>query len=124
MTAHLTHIGHLESWTWLEAPETITADELARASGLSTDQLNELVDYGALLPIPGSAAVQERAHVFSAACLIPLRTACHVQRDFDLDLFTAGVLVGYLTRIDTLERQLQSLHARASNAGLLSVDAV
>ncbi len=124
MTAHITHIGHIESWTCLDSPETVTADELARASGLSADQLNELVEYGALLPLATHSAAQERAHRFSATCVVPLRTACHVQRDFDLDLFTAGVLVGYLTRIDTLERQVQSLHAQASIAGHLPADSV
>ncbi len=123
MTAPITHI---ESGTWLDATETVTADELARACGLSADQLDELVEYGALLPLPtplpGPTPALERVHLFSATCVIPLRTACHVQRDFDLDLFTAGVLVGYLTRIDTLERQILSLHAQGSSAHKFQTD--
>ena len=33
----------------LDASKTVTADELARASGLSVEQLSELVEYGALM---------------------------------------------------------------------------
>lgn len=106
-------MDHQESWISLDASQTITANELARASGLSADQLNELVEYGALMPLAACSAVQESDRLFSATYVFSLRAACHVQRDFDLDLFTAGLLVGYLMRIDTLERQVQSLQAQS-----------
>lgn len=106
---------HQESWMSLEATETVTADELARASGLSAEQLNELVEYGALMPVVVRSDGPEPDRLFSANYVLTLRTACHVQRDFDLDLFTAGLLVGYLMRIDTLERQVQSLHAQSTH---------
>ncbi len=114
MNTHITHTDRQESWISLDASETVTADELARASGLSADQLNELVEYGALMPVAACSAAQEPDRLFSATYVITLRAACHVQRDFDLDLFTAGLLVGYLMRIDALERQIQSLHAQST----------
>ena len=48
---------------------------------------------------------------FSADCVVPLRAACKLRIDYDLDLFTVALLMGYLNRIDGLERQLQSLRA-------------
>jgi len=95
-----------ESWSWLDASEVIEASELSRVCGLSADEVEELVGYGALRPL--SSAEPSR---FSAACVAPLRQACKLRQDFDFDLFTVALLVDYLNRIDELERELRSLHA-------------
>lgn len=92
---------------WLDASELITLTELARICALSPAELDELVDYGVLVPVEG--ARQER--LFSAECVIPLRTAGRLRQDFDLDLFTVGLLLGYLNRIEALERQIRTLKA-------------
>ena len=94
-------------WTWLDARETVTAAELARLCGLSSAELDELVEYGALAPLP--AAQSQR--VFSAECVMSLRTAGKMRVDFDLDLFTVAIVLDYLGRIEILERELKSLQA-------------
>ena len=94
--------------SWLDARESISLSELSRVSALSPSELDELVDYGALVPL--DAAQPERC--FSAGYVMPLRTAGNLRRDFDLDLFTVGILLGYLHRIHALEGQLRSLEAR------------
>jgi chaperone modulatory protein CbpM len=43
---------------------------------------------------------------------MPLRTAGKLRQDFDLDLFTVGLLLGYLNRIEALERQVRTLKAQ------------
>jgi len=94
-------------WSWLDASETIGVSDLAHVCGMSTDQLDELVEYGALKPL-------KRAHderVFSAACVATLRKACKLRDDYDLDLFTVALLMEYLNRIDELECELRTLHA-------------
>lgn len=90
---------------WLNARQTVTASELSKVCAMSPADIEELVDYGALLPLIGP----EPDHVFSAACVMPLRTASQLRHDFVLDLFTVGVLLCYLTRIESLEQQLQAL---------------
>ncbi len=92
---------------WLDAREVIPLAELARICALSPAELDELVDYGALVPV--EEARQER--LFSAECVMPLRTAGKLRQDFDLDLFTVGLLLGYLNRIEALERQVRTLKA-------------
>jgi len=87
---------------------TITLTELAQCCGMSAQELDELVDYSALLPLMGEAP--ER--VFSAHWVAPLRSAAKLRFDFDLDLFTVAILLSHLSRIDTLERQVQALLAR------------
>ncbi|MEO8021655.1 chaperone modulator CbpM [Polaromonas sp.] len=90
---------------WLDAREVVTLAELARICALSPAELDELVDDGALVPL--ERAMQER--LFSADCVMPLRTAGKLRQDFDLDLFTVGLLLGYLNRIEALERQVRTL---------------
>lgn len=97
--------------TWLDSRETVGLAELSRACGMSPDELCELVDYGALVPL----APATPGNLFSAGCIVQLRTVSKLRLDFDLDLFTAAVLMGYLERIDALERQVRSLQAMASS---------
>lgn len=93
--------------TWLDARETLTAAELSRTCGMSPEQLAELVEYGALVPIDRTVAEP----LFSGVWVAPLRKAARLHRDLDLDLFAVAILLGYLTRIDELERELHSLRA-------------
>ncbi len=97
--------------TWLDSRETVSLAELSRVCGMSADELAELVEYGALAPVESDA----HGGTFSAVCIVPLRTVCKLRMDFDLDVFTAAVLMGYLDRIDELERQVRSLQARGSD---------
>lgn len=90
---------------WLNGRETVTESELSRVCAMSRSELDELVDYRALAPM--NSAQPER--IFRAECVMPLRTASQLRCDFDLDLFTVAMLLGYLSRIELLERQLRSL---------------
>lgn len=93
---------------WLDAREVVTLAELARICALSPAELDELVDDGVLVPV--EQAKQER--LFSAECVMPLRAVGKLRQDFDLDLFTVGLLLGYLNRIEALERQVRTLKAQ------------
>jgi chaperone modulatory protein CbpM len=91
--------------TWLNGRETVTESELSRICAMSRYELDELVYYGALEPM--NIAHPER--FFCAKCVMPLRTASQLRHDFVLDLFTVAMLLGYLSRIDSLEQQLRAL---------------
>lgn len=94
---------------WLNERHTVDMPELSRVCGLSTDELLELMDYGALAPLN----IQPQPPVFSASCIAPLRQATGIRSDFDLDIFTVAILLGYINRITELERQLRALRAQA-----------
>jgi chaperone modulatory protein CbpM len=100
-------------WMWLDATETVTLSELSHCSGLSTLELDELVDYNALLPLPPapseSPLMFER--LFSAEWVTPLREVGKMRQDYDLDLFTVAILLSQLNRIEQLERKVRSLAA-------------
>jgi chaperone modulatory protein CbpM len=102
--------------TWLDSRETLTAAELSRTCGMSPEQLAELVEYGALVPLDRTVAEP----VFSGACVSPLRKAARLYRDFDLDLFAVAMLLGYLNRIEELEHEVHSLRARIPGHAHLS----
>jgi chaperone modulatory protein CbpM len=101
MNAQVVEVG------WLDARETLTAPELSRVCGLSAAEIDELIEYGALDAIRRN----ESPRVFSAECVAPLRAAGRLRLDFDLDMFTVAILLGYLNRIEELEREVKSLRA-------------
>lgn len=102
--------------TWLDSRVTLTAAELSSTCGMSPEQLAELVEYGALAPLDKSEAEPH----FSGACVAPLRKAARLYRDFDLDLFAVAMLLGYLNRIDELEREVHTLRAHLPGHAHLS----
>ena len=89
----------------MDARGVVSVADLARMCELSLPDLDELIDYGAVVPVERSAT--ER--LFSGACVMTLRKACSLRRAFDLDLFTVVILLGYLDRIEALEGQLRTL---------------
>ena len=97
--------------TWLDARETVTLTDLSQVCGLSADELDELMEYGALVPLGPLVPVQTLCR-FSADWVTPLRTASRLRRDFDLDLFSMGMLLGYLNRIEAMEREMRALRAQ------------
>ena len=100
-------------WMWLDATETVTISELSRCCGMSTSELDELVDYKALLPLPPepsqSPLMFER--LFSAEWVTPLREVGKMRQDYDLDLFTVAMLLSHLNRIEELEKKVRNLQA-------------
>ena len=96
----------IESFS-LDTTEVITLTELAEYCGMSPAELDELMGYNALLPLPDTAP----DYAFSAHWVVPLRTAAQLRLDFDLDLFTVAILLDKLRQIERLERQVQKLQA-------------
>ena len=94
-------------WSWQEVSAPVGLAELAQLSGMSSSELDELVEYGALSAWGPHTAERQ----FKVECIAPLRTAGKLRSDFDLELFTVALLLGHLNRIETLERQVKSLQA-------------
>ena len=101
---------------WLLPPQPVGEAELATICDLTAQELRELVEYGALVPMPGDA---RQPLVFDAECVPRLREASRLRRDFDLELFAVSLLVGYLERIQHLERQVRSLQAQLPHGAAL-----
>jgi chaperone modulatory protein CbpM len=80
-------------WICLDTQGTLTLSELSEVCGLSAAELGELLDYGAL---PRST-IEPQVNVFSTEWVSPLRTAVQLRQDYDLELFSVALLVGYLS---------------------------
>ena len=94
------------------SPDRMGFGDLSAACAISVNELQELMEYGALAPLASS----EPEPMFAIACLQPLRTAGKLRRDYDLDLFVVVIVLDYLRRIETLESQLHSLQAQSGLA--------
>jgi chaperone modulatory protein CbpM len=95
--------------TLLEEHVQIALDELERASGLSIEQITELVEYGVFQPAGG------RPHEwrFAARCIAVGRTASRLRADFELSTAGLALALSLLERIEDLERELRALQAQA-----------
>lgn len=93
-------------WMWLDATETVTLTELSQCCGMSTMELDELIDYDALVPLQS-----QPERIFSAEWVTPLREVGKMRQDYDLDLFAVAMLLNHLNRIEMLERKVRTLEA-------------
>lgn len=99
-------------WIGMDAGQAVGAMELSQASGLSCADVQELVEYGALVPLSTTQGL-----TFSPSCLVPVQAVARLRSDFDLDLFTVGMLLGYIEKISALEDRVQDLQDRLSTSG-------
>jgi chaperone modulatory protein CbpM len=107
---------------WSGQRQSMGQQELAHACGLRIEEIDELVEYGSLVPVEGG---EPGARFFGAGCVAALRSAARLRSAYDLDLFTLGLALDFLQRIEQLEQQVrwlqahlpQHLHAPREGAG-------
>jgi chaperone modulatory protein CbpM len=87
---------------------SLTLADLCEASGLTGDELRDLLDEGALAPLaPGG----ER---FDAHAVVVAREAWRVRREFALDdVHAVCVVLRFEERLRALEREIAALRARS-----------
>jgi len=88
----------------------LTLSELAQLSGLEEKELRELVEHGVFEDVDSSSHVWK----FRAQYLVVARKAERLRHDFELDAHGVAVLLRYIERIDTLQRELLELRAQMS----------
>ncbi|HNZ57561.1 MAG TPA: chaperone modulator CbpM [Methylophilaceae bacterium] len=101
---------------WLDEHHEVTASELLELSGLSAEELEWLVETGALNPIrcvPAAVTQQSQAWCFSGQCLVAIRTVSRLKRDFDLAPDALSLTLVLLERIRMLEQQLLQNNSQA-----------
>jgi len=92
---------------WLDEQRVVSLTELVEVSGLSRDELIELVQGGA---IP-AREVQGTNYVFSAGVISVARTACRLRDELELDMAGLGVALRLLDRVRSLEEEIARLRA-------------
>ena len=86
----------------------VTWTQLVHTSGLTEEELNELVRYGALVPRDPAAP----SLTFESRWLVVARTASRLRREFDLDPHGVSVVLSFVERIEALEAELRAMRAR------------
>ena len=97
----------------LDENSEVSFSQLLVLSGLSDNDLRELVDHGALTPINPNAS----SWMFTSYCVVVARKASRLSRDFELDAHAVSVLLGFVEKIEALESELHALRAGALGHG-------
>jgi chaperone modulatory protein CbpM len=87
---------------FLDEQHEITFNELAELSGLSPEELYQLVDSGVLIPINPEAAIWH----FNSHYVVSIRSLCRLKQDFELESNSLALMLAFLERIRILEHQL------------------
>lgn len=98
----------LTEMLWLDEHNTISLSELSEVSGLTPDDLNELVSYGAIAPLESGTPQL----MFNARCVITAKTALRLRTDFELDMHAVALAVTLIERVQELESRLRELGAK------------
>jgi chaperone modulatory protein CbpM len=90
---------------WLDHYHEVSLDELVELSGLTHQELSQLVESGALIPNNPS----DESWQFSGHCVVSIRTLSRLKQDFELEPNAFALTLVFLERIRTLELQLRGL---------------
>lgn len=109
-------IEHSE-FVWLDEQHEVSLEELAALSGLSLEELQLLVESGALAPISPTEEKPPENWQFNSQCIVSIRTLSRLKRDFELGPNSLGLMLAFLERIRMLEFKLHALDHIAENNG-------
>ncbi|WP_426175321.1 chaperone modulator CbpM [Massilia sp. TWR1-2-2] len=98
-------VNHASHAVWLGEDEDCTIEHLADVSGLSVDEVEDLVVSGVIWP--ADAVTEPRC--FHLLHVVTLRQARRLRDDFELDSNGVALAMTLLRRIKVLERALAML---------------
>ena len=93
---------------WLDEHRVVSLSELVEVSGLSSEELIELAQDGAI-PV---REMQGANYVFSASVISVARIACRLRDELELDMAGLGVALRLLDRVRGLEEEIARLRAQ------------
>jgi hypothetical protein len=104
----------MASEQWLHATARLRIVELSEVSGLTTEVLRDLVDFGVLVPCDPTSTEWD----FTGDCVPALRAAARLRADFELETHALALVLSYLRRIEELESRVQALVAQMPRKGV------
>jgi chaperone modulatory protein CbpM len=97
---------------WLNDNGVCSSEQLAEVSGLSIDEVNDLIDSGVIAPVDPNA----RPPSFRLHYIVTVNTARRLRDDFELDRHGVALALTLLQRIDELENALQATYVKLGRA--------
>jgi chaperone modulatory protein CbpM len=98
----------VSEWTWLNDHGVCSAQQLAEASGLSAEELDDLIGNGVIAAVDDSA----RPKTFHLRYVVTANTARRLRDDFELDRNGMVLALALMCRIDALQGDLIAMQAR------------
>jgi chaperone modulatory protein CbpM len=112
MSYQVTQVTQVTSAVWLNEGEVCTIEELAEASGLSRDEVDDLVVSGVIWPADAAA----QPHRYHLLHVVTVRQARRLRDDFELDSNGVALAMTLLRRIRALELALSMPAERRSSS--------
>ena len=103
------NIEHTELM-WLDEQHEVSLDELVELTGLSLQELQLLVESGALVPNIAPNNLTSDTWHFSSQYIVSIRTLSRLKQDFELEQNALGLMLVFLEHIRTLEFKLRELN--------------
>ena len=89
---------------WLNDTDVCSVEQLAEMSGLSMEEITDLMECGLIAP----ADTLARSKKFQLRYVLTARTARRLRDDFQLDRHGVALALTLLRRIDALEAELKA----------------
>ncbi len=95
-------------WIWLNDQAVCSAQHLAEVSGLTVEEIDELIANRVIMPIDDTGTPP----AFALRWVVTATTARRLRDDFELDRHGVSLALTLMQRIEDLEAQLGSLRAQ------------
>jgi chaperone modulatory protein CbpM len=92
----------------LNEPVIYSAQNLAEVSGLSNEQLDDMIENGVIAPVDANA----RPMSFPPRYIVVARMARRLRDDFELDRHGVTLAMNLIQRIEELEMELNAVRSR------------
>lgn len=93
---------------WLTATEYCRIEHLVEVSGLSIEEIEDLIETGILVPAKPDTAPP----VFHLHCIVTVKTARRLRDDFQLESHGLTLALTLLRKVSDLEAEVAALHAQ------------
>lgn len=97
---------------WLNDQDVCRIEYLAETSGLSIDDIEDLIDNGVIVPAQSGPPPR----TYPLRYVVTVKAARRLRDDFQLDRHGVTLALTLLHRIDELQAELQALRARQGGA--------
>lgn len=97
----------LSESTWLNDGDVCRIEYLAEVSGLSIEEIDDLVEIGVIAPAEAAA----RPMLFELCHVLTVKRARRLRDDFQLDPHGVALALTLIQRISDLQAELEALRA-------------
>jgi chaperone modulatory protein CbpM len=97
---------------WLNDADVCSIEQLADVSGLSIDEIDDLIKSGVIAPVDNAAGTT----FFQLHYVTTAMTARRLRDDFELDRHGVALALTLMQRINELEAELKAVHGNLRQA--------